>query len=244
MRARVLGLGLLLASPAGANEAQRYAMRHEVVVQVKDPNPFRFSRWTDQSTIAVGFVDWERDGEVVRYVQTTCSLVTTQVFGTQITYPPAFIATLAGRERVGRVVDGGVHIGPYVDVVGAEPGDDLPTEPDQAIDTDGDGFPGVTIHVKQSIMGEGDAYAAQRSITRIHLSPEGDGYTGVVSSRTEMSVVDATAFWLKSSRPVREHPDPNASTVELVPVDGSVDCAAVLSDAPRLFSAPVDSSGR
>ncbi|MFT6146719.1 MAG: hypothetical protein ACJATT_001518 [Myxococcota bacterium] len=227
-------LALCLAASASAQDTQRYAAHQSVAVQVKNPNPMATSRWTTVRTSAWGFVDTvEMDGGLT-YVERTCDVSTSRVFGTTTSYSPAFIASLVSRSRTGRIVGDQLTAGPYVQVIGADPNASVLTA-DTALDTDGDGLPGVTISVRQAVMGQGDVYVAQRSTSSFTMVRVGDGWSGTISNVVEEVVLDATTWWLKADRTSRPHPDSSESTVSWVPVGATTTCAEVLQQRDQLF---------
>ncbi len=227
-------LGLCLATSASAQHTQRYAAQQSVAVQVKNPNPMSSSRWTTVRTSGWGLLDAvEKDGQI-SYVERTCDVATTRVFGTTTSYSPAFIASLVSRPRAGQIVGDQLTAGPYVQVIGAD--STVSTlNADSAVDTDGDGLPGVTISVRQSVMGQGDVYVAQRSTSSLSMARVGDGWSGTISNSVEEVVLDATTWWLKSDRSSRPHPDPAESTVSWVPVSDTTTCADLLAQRDQIF---------
>lgn len=226
--------GLCLTATASAQDAQRYAAQQSIAVQVKNPNPMARSRWTTVRTSGWGLVDLVETDGLLSYTESTCDVATSRVFGTSTEYSAAFIASLGSRSRTGRIVGGQLTAGPYVQVIGADAAAPELT-PEAAVDTDRDGLPGVTISVQQSVMGQGDVYVAQRSVTSLTMDRVGEGWTGTISSEVDELVLDATTWWLKADRASRPHPDPAQSTVSWIPVSDETTCADLLLQRDDLF---------
>lgn len=130
--------------------------------------------------------------------------------------------------------------GPHIDLLGValdDPaGDDLPTEPDDdaVVDHDGDGEPGVTVHVDQEIMGEGDVYVAQRSTTTLEgVVVATDRIEGWIDATPEQSVLGASEWWLELE--TESIPDPDSSYFVFQEIDTGWGCAEILAAKEDLF---------
>ena len=107
------------------------------------------------------------------------------------------------------------------------------TDP-RVLDQDNDGNPGVT--VKVSGLATGDIFVVQRNRTAYQGSLDGDGLlSGLISDASDQSVVGSSNPLLNQNIPTTPHEDPSRSTIELVRVDDSYDCARVVSEAGALF---------
>ena len=232
----ILILLAVLPLAAQAQTTERYAVHQSVAVQVKNPNPMSTSRWTTVRTFGWGLVDMVRDGDRITYEESTCDIATSKVFGTTTEYSRAFIDSLGIRSRSGSLQGDRWVVGPFIQTIGAGDGQ-LPNSADDAVDTDGDGLPGVTVAVKQAVMGQGEVYVAQRTTNTLQLTETGTGWSGTVQSDVEEVVLDATTWWLKADRASRPHPDPSESTIEFVRVDTGTSCSDVLRRKDTLFTA-------
>ena len=153
-----------------------------------------------------------QDGESLTALERSCS--TRVDYGTnlvQTTIPPEFLESMGVNERSGTlswVQRNGTAVVEVVfpwdvQVAGAAlddlENDPLPAEPDdpRVIDQDGDGHPGVTVHVSIFGLMKGDIYVAQRNRTRLVgtlVAP--DTIRGTIEWTAEQTVLGASASWL------------------------------------------------
>lgn len=141
-----------------------------------------------------------------------CAVSTDPVLGTKTVYPPGFVAAApVDHTRIERDGDR-LAVGPWTSVLGAA-------------DTDFDGHPGVTVHVQNVLLGRGDVYISQRSITRLEgvVAPDGTA-SGRAMVDTAQSLLGASSWWLKI--PTSPRPDPDSGRFRLVPIAEGT-CAAV-----------------
>ena len=172
-------------------------------------------------TVALSRVTWTRVGTELSWVEELCSLTSTEVHDTQTSFPDAFLRAVPDYVRTGTLsaaeTGATFRAGPYVDVLGArldDPARDaLPTRESDSRqwDQDGDGEPGMTVHVDQAFLGEGDVYVAQRTETSLEgVVVAADRIEGFVTLEQEQVVYDASTWWLEldtNQRPdtAREH---------------------------------------
>ena len=172
-------------------------------------------------TVSLSRVTWTRVGTELSWVEELCSLTSTEVHDTQTTFPDAFLRAVPDYTRTGTLsaAETGAEFraGPFVDVLGArldDPSrDSLPTRESDSRqwDQDGDGEPGMTVHVDQAILGEGDVYVAQRTETTLEgVVVAADRIEGWVTLEQEQVLYDASTWWLEldtNQRPdtAREH---------------------------------------
>ena len=222
-----------------------FAMKHVFAVLQTDPSPFG-SGEESMAVTSIMRVAWTQDGTAVAWSETLCGLSSNMVFGTTTSYPEAFVSSMPRRTRSamlsGENTGATLTAGPFYDVVGAEledPATDaLPTEAgdSRVTDPDGDGNPGVTVDVDQSILGRGSVYVAQR----LDQSMEGtliseDRIEGYVTGQREQTILGATASWLETEVQERPDPDPNHSFFIMQRVDSSTSCADILASQAELF---------
>lgn len=198
----------------------RWALRQVVSTQVHDPNPFSRSGWATVTTTGWGVVDYEIGGDDVTLDETPCAVETSAVLGTTTTYTPEFVTALKGGPRTGKIVGGRLQIA-WEHRLG--PSDD-----------DGDGRPGVTVHVRQATLGSGDVWVEQVSTTRWDGARAGGGWRGGVVTDTRQTVIDGERWWLKLKTASRPNPDPSASWFELVPFTGG--CSELAASRGIVFS--------
>jgi len=116
--------------------------------------------------------------------------------------------------------------------------DPLPTSPNdpRVIDQDGDGKPGLTVHV--SVLGiiSGDVYVVQRVRTRLDgmiVTP--DRIEGLFECTSEQVTIGATSPLFLSELPSRIDPVAANSRFELVRVDPLWTCGQILAEQARIF---------
>lgn len=167
-------------------------------------------------TRAVSLLRWTRTGTDIVWESELCALTSTEVYGTLTSFPPAFLAAFPVLEREATLsaAETGATFtaGPFVDVIGARldsPDDPLPTSErdSRQWDQDGDGEPGMTVHVEQSILGGGDVYITQRtSSTLVGTVLRADRIEGFVRDFDQEQVLyGASTWWLEL--PTNNRPD-------------------------------------
>lgn len=230
----------------GGADERTFAMIQVVATLVTDPGPFTDDVQSAQ-TVSLLLVDWRREGTAATWTETTCSVEQSEVFDTVTSFPDAFVEHLPVRTRTAELsaaeVGASLEGGPYVDLVGVElddpSGDALPSDEgdDRVIDLDEDGHPGVTVHVDQAIMGEGDVYVVQRSTTSLSgVVVAADRIEGYLDSVPEQSVIAASEWWLELEAPPPE-PDPEEANSYFVlqQVEDGTTCSAIIAQRGSLF---------
>lgn len=163
------------------------------------------------------------------------------------TIPEAFLAslgevaasaTLEPSESLPRFDQPGVTEirGARLDDPNADP---LPTAADdpRVIDQDGDGKPGLTVHVSALGILTGDVYVVQRVRTRLVgtlVSP--DRIEGLVEWSTEQVTLGATNPLFLGTLPSRPDPVAENSSFVLVRMDPAWGCAEILEERDALFA--------
>jgi hypothetical protein len=116
--------------------------------------------------------------------------------------------------------------------------DPLPTSADdpRVFDQDGDGNPGVTVHVEVMGLIGGDIYVVQRDRTRLSGVVTSDvAIDGLVEWTSEQSVLGASNAFLLGGTAVRPDPDLSHSYFRARRVEGHVTCADLADVAEALF---------
>ncbi len=198
-------------------------------------------------TRAVSLLRWTRTGTDIVWESELCALTSTEVYGTVTSFPSAFLAAFPVHERTGTLgaAETGATFtaGPFVDVIGARldsPDDALPTteRDSRQWDQDGDGEPGMTVHIEQSILGGGDAYITQRTAsTLVGTVLRNDRIEGYVRDFTQEQVLyGASTWWLEI--PTNNRPDTtedaNWFVLQKLGNDGD-DCAALVATQRTVF---------
>ncbi len=229
-----------------AVDARTFGMIQVVATLVTDPGPFTDDVETGLTTSLV-LARWERLGTDATWTETTCSVEQNEVFDTVTSFPDAFVETMPVHTRVGTLsapeTGATFFAGPFVDLVGVtldDPsGDALPDDPDDSrvFDQDEDGEAGVTVHVDQAIMGEGDVYVVQRTTTTYEgVIVSGDRIEGYLDSAPEQSVLSASTWWLELDVPPPEpDPEPSHSYFVMQQMDDDATCADVIAQRGALF---------
>lgn len=210
---------LLWLAAAQAAEPETWALKQVVAVEVRDPNPTS-DGWATTTTTGWSLVRWTREGEAVRFEEQPCAVETTPVLGTSTIYSEAFVRALRGPERQATLAEGRFRAA-WQHALGPD-------------DADGDGQPGVTVTVKQAILGQGDVYVAQKSSVVLDGRVDGERIVGKVTVDTAQEVLGATTWWLKLS--TRQRPDRDRSAFVLAPVPSGMDCAALLASDATVFA--------
>lgn len=219
----------------------------KMVTSVMVANPLNDDQSAPSQTTSWSLATLRRDGTAVAWTDELCGLETTEVFGTQTIFPNAFVETMPIRERTMTLsaarVGATAQSERYIDLNGADlerPDQDrLPANPndDRVWDQDEDGQPGLTIHIHQNLLGEGEIYVVQRSTTCLDgvvISP--DRIEGYVEAESEQVVLDASTFWLKLDTPAgQSDPNPQSSHFILQRMADGATCADVMSQRERLF---------
>jgi len=204
---------------------------------IRNPNPLSSEEGVT-STTSTKLLEWTREGTSVTWNETLCALESTPVFGTHTSYPEAFVAYMPVYTRQAELSDtvtgATLEAGPFLDLLGVEleqPADDaLPTEADdpRVFDMDQDGFPGVTVHVEQDLLGAGDVYVLQRTSTElIGTVLSDDRIEGHVEIEPEQVVLGATSWWLELDTDQRPDPDPEHNFFALQRLEPGATCADV-----------------
>ena len=222
-----------------------FAVKEVMSILMDNPNPLDPTSAASVLT-TWKLADWHQDGTVVEWVETTCGMESTEVFDTQTLYPDAFVASMAPETRQGTLsstqVGATFAAGPYATLVGVVLDDPLtdpiPTSADDpaVVDQDQDGFPGVTVHIVQDLLGEGDVYVAQRTITSLEgsvVSPS--RVEGLLDAVSEQSILDASAWWLSLPTNSRPDDDPSHSWFVYEEVEAGSTCVEVLDQRATLF---------
>lgn len=197
-------------------------------------------------TRAVARLSWRRVGTEVTWDEELCSLESTEVHDTQTTFPNAFVAAvpLATRFATLSAAETGATFtaGPFTDVLGARLDDPerdrLPTRESDSRqwDQDADGQPGMTVHVDQAFLGEGDVYVAQRTTTRLDgVVVATDRIEGFVTLDQEQVVYGASTWWLELDTNQRADTTPEYNFFVMQQVDAVDGCATILRDQRSLF---------
>lgn len=227
-------------------DARTFGMLQVVATLVTDPGPFTDDVETATTTSLV-LARWERDGTDVVWTETTCSVEQSAVFDTETSFPDAFVETMPVHTRTGTLsapeTGATLSAGPFTDLVGVNlddpAGDALPDDPadSRVFDQDGDGEPGVTVHVDQALLGEGDVYVVQRAITTYDgVVVRADRVEGYLRSETEQSVLGASEWWLELEvAPPEPDPDESHSYFVMQQMDDASTCADVIAQRDALF---------
>jgi len=212
---------------------------------VEDPSPLgNDTEPTD--TTALMLLEWTREGTSISWNETLCGLESSEVFGTVTSFPAAFVAAIPLRTRSASLstaeTGAAFTAGPFIDVIGAKldnPATDaLPfsaLDPDQW-DQDADGHPGMSVHVDNNLLGEGDVYVAQRATATLSGTVlRDDRIEGSVVFDQEQVVYDASTWWLKLDTNTSADHDPAYNFFVLQGVDEGTSCADILAQQATLF---------
>ncbi|MDF1565779.1 MAG: hypothetical protein P1V51_22280 [Deltaproteobacteria bacterium] len=236
------GVGLPLPEEAGTRVFALEQVSSEIVT-----NPSPFSNDTAVSSLTAWLrVRWSREGEEIVWDEALCAMRSNEIFGTTTRYPQAFLESIPRRQRSGRLAAAQVgatfEAGPFVDLFGVrltDPASEaLPTGPDdpRVEDSDGDGEPGITVAVEQSLLGSGEVFVAQRSTSSyegVVVSP--DRLEGEVRVITEKTVLGATAGWLESGTEAAPDPDPTHNYFIFQAVPDHTTCTQIVLNRDRIF---------
>ncbi|MEZ5247619.1 MAG: hypothetical protein R2707_21210 [Acidimicrobiales bacterium] len=121
----------------------------------------------------------------------------------------------------------------------ADPANDaLPTDPDdpRIVDSDGDGFPGVTAHIRITDDIEGDLYIARREIFEYDVTQESpDRLVGTITDSSEQLVLGASNEIFITPAQWEQVPDPSLNPVIWQRVDADWDCARLAAERDEIF---------
>ena len=153
----------------------------------------------------------------------------------------AYVASVPRSHASGRLEgDGGMlTMGPAWEILGAtdiDPSTELPLSSDdpRVIDSDDDGFPGVSVRIT-GIAG-GDIYLLQRSWRQLEVvTMDGVTMDGVIRWGVDRVILDATSRTLRNARPSVPSEDPTENTFRSTRVLPQTDCASVLAAGPGIF---------
>jgi hypothetical protein len=159
------------------------------------------------------------------------------------TIPDAFLVSLGEIVIAASIDESGQFVQPWATEVrgarlAAPETDPLPTRADdpRVIDQDGDGKPGLTVHVSALGFISGDVYVVQRIRTRcIGVLVALGRIQGTFECTSEQVVLSATSSIFESELPSRPNPEMDKSTFVLVRIDPSWSCAKVLAERANLF---------
>lgn len=173
-----------------------------------------------------------------RLTHTTCQLRQPKLNGVEVVFGPAFLAAVPKNSVVADLADG-VSIPPDLVVLGAEVGaaEPLPDSPDdpRVRDTDQDGKPGVSVTLQGLFAGQ--LYVVFRQAVGLDGDPDPAGcVSGRLVGASEQVQLGASPAELEQiDLSPRPHPDDSLSTFQLVPVDATFDCAALIAAELELF---------
>jgi hypothetical protein len=116
--------------------------------------------------------------------------------------------------------------------------DALPTQADdpRVFDQDGDGKPGLTVHVSALVIFTGDVYVVQRVRYRLEgvvVTP--DRIEGLIEWTTEQITLGTTSSLFEGELPSRPDPVAAHSFFVLQRIDPSWDCKAILAHRDAIF---------
>ena len=224
-------------------DTRTFAMLQVIAMEVSDPSGILGDDTSYTSSLVL--VHWERQDTQVTWTETLCDIEASEVFGTETTFPDAFIDTMPVHTRQGSLsaaeTGATLSAGPFTDLVGcdlADPASDpLPEDPYESSvwDQDDDGSPGVTVNIDQSIMGEGQVYVAQRNVSTLDgVVVATDRIEGYLIADSEQAILGATTWWLEleTDPPV---PVPDESYFVMQQVDDGTTCDDIIDQAGSLF---------
>jgi hypothetical protein len=116
--------------------------------------------------------------------------------------------------------------------------DVLPTDPNdpRIVDSDGDGNPGVTAHIKLNEEIEGDLFLARREIFAYDVTQESpDRLVGTITDSSEQLVIDATNPLFLTPAQWVQLDDPERNPVIWQRVADDMDCAQLAAERDELF---------
>lgn len=181
--------------------ASSWRLQEDLVVQVRPPVPVG---WLDGRTTLTWAVEWEPGDPTFR--ARLCAVEVSPMLGAVTTWPDAALAAVPEVVRPVDYAGGHWVAGPVVDTIGD--GDD-----------DGDGNPGLSLHVEHPRAGSGDVFVRQSATLAWDGTLAEDGaIRGTMTYEPDQEMLGATTWWLRmgiSQRPHRKEP----STFVLSPTD-------------------------
>ena len=121
----------------------------------------------------------------------------------------------------------------------ADPANDaLPTDPNdpRTVDDDGDGNPGITVHIKVTEEFQGDLYIARREIFQYEVTQQKNlSMIGTVTDNSEELIIGASNPIFITRAEWIQVPDLNKSPIVLVPVEQSWDCEKLMTQSTEIF---------
>jgi hypothetical protein len=197
----VVVITLLSVSFASASP---WALRETLPVEIRNPIT---RRWITSETHVWSLVAWEGQS----FTTQVCKIETTPVFGAAATYPDAFLDSAPVLPRTVSFTDDRFAAGPFHDVVGDG-------------DTDGDGQPGVTVHIAHPRAGSGEVYVRREATTTYDGALVGEEIVGTLTHEASQELLGASTWWLRIPLAQRTARAPGAFVLK--PIE-SADCAAV-----------------
>jgi len=129
---------------------------------------------------------------------------------------------------------------PTPTLLGIEGDDNLPLSRDpedpRLTDPDGDGNPGVTVHLEIMKWIKGEIYLTRREIFTNYLTLYPDGILrGHVVDESEQFIIDATMKVLKQESNNQQLPDPGMNPLILIPIDDQISDEELMEQRDRFF---------
>jgi hypothetical protein len=223
---------VLIATTAAAELDGRYALSLHAVTQTKIP----FLGWTRSETVSTMLVDiLERDGRLVQRQEVCGIRVEGKARDARVSFPDAFVRSMPVKELAVELApdDSGtvryrVDLG--TDHVGYDPaltGGRVPLGSDApgVVDGDGDGHPGVTVHLDVPVLGRTELYVVQRGSMVLEglLDADGDVEGAIeLGPIVQRTIAASNPLLVASPRIV---PDPDASWFSLRKIAETSSCA-------------------
>lgn len=191
---------------AVAASAGTWRLEEELVVQVRPPVPVG---WLDSTTRSEWLVAWTA-GEPT-FTATLCGFEVEPMMGAVTSWSEAAVAAVPPLTRPVSF-DGARFVGgPVVETVGAT-------------DEDGDGNPGISVHVAHPRAGEGEVFVRQTATIAWDGVLGEDGVVrGTVVYEPEQEMLGATTWWLRMGITQRAHRK-LPSTFTLTPIGAEEGC--------------------
>lgn len=222
-----------------------YASR-QVMTSRTRPGPR--SRPIPVRTIALAIHDVRREGSEVTAGTRFCAVRQDQIGRVRTVLDSAFVSALpVWRSPVS--IDGNgpwfVRLPEYAAVVGADledpAADPLPGDADDSriTDPDGDGNPGITVHVEGLVSGE--VYVVQRMVRGLEGELRQDGrMAGTVLGTNEQQTLGASNLVLRAFTPTFvADPAPDRNTFDWAPIASGRGCDDIVMTEDELFG-PLD----
>lgn len=199
------------------------------------------------TTISGLFVDVKQEGTKL-LLKETYAFVDVRMTPPMVatTVPEAFVACMPSAVQTGMLQPSGACWafagGTLTQVRGAHlenPADDaLPTSPDdpRVFDEDGDGQPGLTVHVRLAGVVSGNTYVVQRLILALHGSvDDANTVVGTVDWKSEENVVAASNPLLKMSYTYGPDRASTGNVFVMRRIDGSWTAQTLRDHLPELL---------